>query len=171
MGIKSGHSRTPATYITIHRSRLVESGFQQLSSIPSAAMKGVIRVNFVNMQVHTWVSLEVEHATFGLSNVAVMLFLLQISITSFYILLSRVWKKLELMKWVFSRNFWKKPLKLCLILKWVSSRLYTSACYDWLKLLFLFYNYRPTMMVFCTPLPPVVFMATTLSFWSSQERC
>ena len=51
MGIMSGHSRTPATYITIHRSRLLETGFQQLSSLPATAIKGVIRVNFVNMQV------------------------------------------------------------------------------------------------------------------------
>ena len=51
LGIQSGHSHTPATYITIHRSRLLESGFQQLSSIPALAMKGVIRVNFINVQV------------------------------------------------------------------------------------------------------------------------
>ena len=52
-GIGSGHSRTPATYITIHRSNLLESGYAQLSSLPASAIKGVIRVNFVNIQVST----------------------------------------------------------------------------------------------------------------------
>ena len=35
----------------IFRSRLVEDGYRQLSNLSSAAMKGLIRVKFVNLQV------------------------------------------------------------------------------------------------------------------------
>lgn len=36
--------------ITIHRSRIVEDGYQQLNSVPSQALKGIIRVRFINEQ-------------------------------------------------------------------------------------------------------------------------
>lgn len=39
-----------STLITVHRSRIVEDGYQQLNSLPSQALKGVIRVKFINEQ-------------------------------------------------------------------------------------------------------------------------
>lgn len=39
-----------STLITVHRSRLVEDGYQQLAILPSQALKGVIRVKFINEQ-------------------------------------------------------------------------------------------------------------------------
>lgn len=39
-----------STMITIHRSRIVEDGYQQLNSLPSQSLKGVIRVKFINEQ-------------------------------------------------------------------------------------------------------------------------
>ncbi|KAF7489826.1 Ubiquitin-protein ligase E3B [Sarcoptes scabiei] len=36
--------------ITIHRNRIVEDGYQQLNSVPSQALKGIIRVRFINEQ-------------------------------------------------------------------------------------------------------------------------
>lgn len=39
-----------STMITIRRSRIVEDGYQQLNSLPSQALKGVIRVKFINEQ-------------------------------------------------------------------------------------------------------------------------
>lgn len=39
-----------STLITIHRSRIVEDGYQYLNSLPSQALKGVIRVRFINEQ-------------------------------------------------------------------------------------------------------------------------
>ena len=39
-----------STLVTIHRSRLVEDGYRQLSTLSSQALKGVIRVKFVNAQ-------------------------------------------------------------------------------------------------------------------------
>ena len=44
-------SRGPATYVTVHRGRVLEDGFTQLSSVPTRALKGLIRVKFVNEQV------------------------------------------------------------------------------------------------------------------------
>eukprot|EP00095_Tigriopus_kingsejongensis_P002315 snap_masked-scaffold347_size200506-processed-gene-0.2 protein:Tk02315 transcript:snap_masked-scaffold347_size200506-processed-gene-0.2-mRNA-1 annotation:"ubiquitin-protein ligase e3b isoform x1" len=41
---------TRSTVITIHRNRLVEDGYRQLSTLTSKALKGVIRVKFVNEQ-------------------------------------------------------------------------------------------------------------------------
>lgn len=38
------------TFITVHRSRIVEDGYRQLSAIPPLGLKGVIRVHFVNEQ-------------------------------------------------------------------------------------------------------------------------
>uniref|UniRef100_A0A6G1SIZ1 Ubiquitin-protein ligase E3B n=1 Tax=Aceria tosichella TaxID=561515 RepID=A0A6G1SIZ1_9ACAR len=37
-----------STFITIHRSRIVEDGYQQLARLPSTALKGLIRVKFIN---------------------------------------------------------------------------------------------------------------------------
>ena len=39
-----------STLITVHRSRIVEDGYQHLNSLPSQALKGVIRVKFINEQ-------------------------------------------------------------------------------------------------------------------------
>ncbi|XP_044002807.1 ubiquitin-protein ligase E3B [Aphidius gifuensis] len=39
-----------STLITIHRSRIVEDGYRQLAILPSQALKGVIRVRFINEQ-------------------------------------------------------------------------------------------------------------------------
>lgn len=40
----------PSTMITIHRDRLVEDGYQQLNSLFTSALKGLIRVKFINEQ-------------------------------------------------------------------------------------------------------------------------
>ena len=53
----SGHP--PATYITIHRARILEDGYIQLSLLTATALKGTIRVKFINVQVHTY-----EHRTY-----------------------------------------------------------------------------------------------------------
>ncbi|XP_030847957.1 ubiquitin-protein ligase E3B [Strongylocentrotus purpuratus] len=47
---ESPMSQPHSTYITVHRSRLVEDGYQQLASVASQALKGCIRVNFINEQ-------------------------------------------------------------------------------------------------------------------------
>ena len=39
-----------STLITVHRNRIVEDGYRQLGSLGMTALKGVIRVRFVNMQ-------------------------------------------------------------------------------------------------------------------------
>ena len=39
-----------STMITVHRSRIVEDGYQQLAALPVQSVKGVIRVKFVNEQ-------------------------------------------------------------------------------------------------------------------------
>jgi ubiquitin-protein ligase E3 B len=39
-----------STLVTIHRSRIVEDGYRQLSTLNSNSLKGVIRVKFVNIQ-------------------------------------------------------------------------------------------------------------------------
>ncbi|ESN93513.1 hypothetical protein HELRODRAFT_115562 [Helobdella robusta] len=45
------HSLAPAsTVITVHRNRLVEDGYRQLGNLTSTALKGVIRVKFINEQ-------------------------------------------------------------------------------------------------------------------------
>lgn len=36
--------------ITVHRDRIVEDGYRQLAALPANAMKGVIRVRFINQQ-------------------------------------------------------------------------------------------------------------------------
>ena len=41
----------PATYITIHRTKILDDGYAQLSLLHMTALKGTIRVKFVNEQV------------------------------------------------------------------------------------------------------------------------
>ena len=48
---KSLSDRRPTTYITIHRGRILENGYTQLSMLPTNSLKGVVRVKFVNEQV------------------------------------------------------------------------------------------------------------------------
>lgn len=40
----------PSTLITVHRLRIVEDGYEQLARLPSQALKGFIRVKFINEQ-------------------------------------------------------------------------------------------------------------------------
>lgn len=47
---ESACSSPQSTLITVHRSRIVEDGYQQLALLPSQALKGVIRVKFINEQ-------------------------------------------------------------------------------------------------------------------------
>ena len=48
---RSGSSRCPASYITVHRGHILEDGYAQLSQLTTDAMKGTIRVKFINEQV------------------------------------------------------------------------------------------------------------------------
>ena len=41
-----------STYITIHRERMLEDGYQQLGLLSSSSLKGTVKVKFVNVQVH-----------------------------------------------------------------------------------------------------------------------
>ncbi|XP_049776175.1 ubiquitin-protein ligase E3B isoform X1 [Schistocerca cancellata] len=51
LGLTESACASPqATLITIHRSRIVEDGYRQLAMLPSQALKGVIRVRFINAQ-------------------------------------------------------------------------------------------------------------------------
>ncbi|XP_064392283.1 ubiquitin-protein ligase E3B-like isoform X2 [Halichondria panicea] len=50
LGLLEKSHRRPATYITIRRGRVLEGGYDQLSSQPVTAIKGTIRVKFVNEQ-------------------------------------------------------------------------------------------------------------------------
>lgn len=45
---KTQYCAGPSTLITIHRSRIVEDGYQQLIRLPPHALKGLIRVKFIN---------------------------------------------------------------------------------------------------------------------------
>lgn len=45
---KSQYCSGFSTFITIHRSRIVEDGYQQLARLPPNALKGLIRVKFIN---------------------------------------------------------------------------------------------------------------------------
>lgn len=47
---ESACNSPPSTLISVHRSRIVEDGYRQLAMLPSQALKGVIRVRFVNEQ-------------------------------------------------------------------------------------------------------------------------
>lgn len=49
--MKSISDRRPATYITIHRAKILDDGYTQLSLLHTKALKGTIRVKFVNEQV------------------------------------------------------------------------------------------------------------------------
>ncbi|KAI0213900.1 Ubiquitin-protein ligase E3B [Lamellibrachia satsuma] len=51
LGLTESMSATPqSTLITVHRSRIVEDGYRQLALLPPTALKGTIRVKFVNEQ-------------------------------------------------------------------------------------------------------------------------
>ncbi|KAK2176480.1 hypothetical protein NP493_662g01045 [Ridgeia piscesae] len=51
LGLTESMSVTPqSTLITVHRSRIVEDGYRQLALLPPTALKGTIRVKFVNEQ-------------------------------------------------------------------------------------------------------------------------
>ena len=52
--VNSRFDRRPATYITIHRARILDDGYAQLSLLLMKALKGTIRVKFVNEQVHAY---------------------------------------------------------------------------------------------------------------------
>uniref|UniRef100_A0A1B6DG25 Ubiquitin-protein ligase E3B n=1 Tax=Clastoptera arizonana TaxID=38151 RepID=A0A1B6DG25_9HEMI len=47
---ESACAAATSTLITIHRSRIVEDGYRQLALLPAQALKGVIRVRFINEQ-------------------------------------------------------------------------------------------------------------------------
>lgn len=47
---ESACASSHSTLITVHRSRIVEDGYQQLAMLPTQALKGVIRVRFINEQ-------------------------------------------------------------------------------------------------------------------------
>jgi hypothetical protein len=56
LGIKTSRSdRQPATYVTVHRAKLLDDGYMQLSLLHMKALKGTIRVKFINEQVHVHV--------------------------------------------------------------------------------------------------------------------
>ncbi|XP_055959426.1 ubiquitin-protein ligase E3B [Patella vulgata] len=51
LGITESVCASPqSTLITVHRSRIVEDGYRQLAQLPPKAMKGIIRVKFINEQ-------------------------------------------------------------------------------------------------------------------------
>jgi len=51
LGILESDSASPqSTLISVHRNRIVEDGYRQLGTLANQAIKGVIRVRFVNMQ-------------------------------------------------------------------------------------------------------------------------
>lgn len=51
LGILESDSASPqSTLISVHRNRIVEDGYRQLGTLAPSAIKGVIRVRFVNMQ-------------------------------------------------------------------------------------------------------------------------
>jgi len=51
LGIVESDSASPqSTLITVHRNRIVEDGYRQLGNLGMTALKGVIRVRFVNFQ-------------------------------------------------------------------------------------------------------------------------
>lgn len=39
-----------STLVTVRRTRLVEDGYRQLAALPSRALRGVVRVRFINEQ-------------------------------------------------------------------------------------------------------------------------
>lgn len=51
LGLTESACASPqSTLITIHRNRIVEDGYRQLALLPPQALKGVIRVRFINEQ-------------------------------------------------------------------------------------------------------------------------
>ncbi|BFZ18278.1 hypothetical protein BsWGS_21317 [Bradybaena similaris] len=49
LGLTESACASPqSTLITVHRSRIVEDGYRQLAQLPGRALKGVIRVKFIN---------------------------------------------------------------------------------------------------------------------------
>ncbi|CAH0555010.1 unnamed protein product [Brassicogethes aeneus] len=51
LGLTESACASPqSTLITVHRSRIVEDGYRQLALLPPQALKGVIRVRFINEQ-------------------------------------------------------------------------------------------------------------------------
>ncbi|XP_017769365.1 PREDICTED: ubiquitin-protein ligase E3B [Nicrophorus vespilloides] len=51
LGLTESACASPqSTLITVHRSRIVEDGYRQLAMLPPQALKGVIRVRFINEQ-------------------------------------------------------------------------------------------------------------------------
>ncbi|XP_022906806.2 ubiquitin-protein ligase E3B [Onthophagus taurus] len=51
LGLTESACASPqSTLITIHRARIVEDGYRQLALLPAQALKGVIRVRFINEQ-------------------------------------------------------------------------------------------------------------------------
>ena len=53
LGLKTSRSdRKPATYVTVHRTKILDDGYAQLSLLHMKALKGTIRVKFINEQVH-----------------------------------------------------------------------------------------------------------------------
>lgn len=51
LGLTESACASPqSTLITVHRSRIVEDGYQQLATLPPQSLKGVIRVKFINEQ-------------------------------------------------------------------------------------------------------------------------
>ena len=48
--LESASTSPQSTLITVHRSRIVEDGYRQLAQLPAKAMKGLIRVRFINEQ-------------------------------------------------------------------------------------------------------------------------
>ena len=62
LGIQRGTSSSgPTTYITIHRERMLEDGYQQLGLLSALSLKGTIRVKFINPQVCTYKIIIVSH--------------------------------------------------------------------------------------------------------------
>ena len=54
LGIADPHdhnARSPSTYITVQRGRILEDGFVQLSATSVEALKGNVKVKFMNEQV------------------------------------------------------------------------------------------------------------------------
>uniref|UniRef100_A0A8D8YE87 HECT-type E3 ubiquitin transferase n=1 Tax=Cacopsylla melanoneura TaxID=428564 RepID=A0A8D8YE87_9HEMI len=47
---ESACQATNSTLISIHRKRLLEDGYRQLAKIPPHALKGIVRVRFINVQ-------------------------------------------------------------------------------------------------------------------------
>ncbi|KAL3214023.1 hypothetical protein MRX96_035052 [Rhipicephalus microplus] len=48
---ESACALSQSTLITVHRTRIVEDGYQQLAMLPTQGLKGVIRVRFINEQM------------------------------------------------------------------------------------------------------------------------